>query len=132
MNRSITDTNVILNLAISPSLWLMSSNLIIIKNPIKGYNNKLRVATINMNFGVNENLNKINTQIELNAPSKSKPQNVIKQTTQIKTELVPKNTTVSRADSLAANEHNSDLVVILVLSSLSGYIVNSLAVKYVL
>ena len=38
MNRTITNTNVILNLATSPSLWLMSSNLIKIKNPIKGYN----------------------------------------------------------------------------------------------
>ena len=59
------DTNIILKLAISPSLWLMSNNLIIIKNPIKVYKNKLQVATINMNFGVNENLNKINIRSEL-------------------------------------------------------------------
>ena len=81
MNRTITDTNIILNLAISPSLWLMSNNLIIIKNPIKGFNNKLQVATINMNFGINENLNKMNTQSTLNTTAKSKPQNVIKRTT---------------------------------------------------
>ena len=54
MNRAITDTNVILNLAIIPSLWLIPRSLIIIKNPINGYNNKLQVATINMNFGINE------------------------------------------------------------------------------
>ena len=65
-NRAIRDTNIILNLAISPSLWLMSNNLIIIKNSIKDFNNKLQVATINMTFGVNENLNKINTQSTLN------------------------------------------------------------------
>ena len=76
MNRTITDTNIILNLAISPSLWLMSNNLIIIKNPIKGFNNKLQVATINMNFGVNENLNKMNTQSELDTSPNSRPRNM--------------------------------------------------------
>ena len=65
MNRAITDTNVILNLVISPSLWL-SNNLIMIKNPIKGFNNKLQVVTINMNFGVNENLKKMDMQSKLN------------------------------------------------------------------
>ena len=74
MNRAITDTNIILNLAISPSLWFMSNNLLIIKNPIKGFNSKLQVATINMNFDVNENLNKMNTQSTLNTTAKSKPQ----------------------------------------------------------
>ena len=42
VNRATTDTNIILNLAISPSLWLMSNNLIIIKNHIKGFNNKFK------------------------------------------------------------------------------------------
>ena len=77
MNRSITDTNVVLNLAISPSLWLIPSNLIILKNPIKGYNNKLHIATINMNIGVNADINKMNTQSTLNTSSRkavSKPQ----------------------------------------------------------
>ena len=48
MNRSITDTNVVLNLVISPN------NLIILKNPIKCYNNKLCVAITNTKFGINE------------------------------------------------------------------------------
>ena len=57
MYRAITDTNTIFNLAISPSLWLMPNNLIMIKNPIIGFN---------MNFGVNENLNKMDIQNALN------------------------------------------------------------------
>ena len=56
MNRSITDTNLVRNLAISPSLWLIPSTLIILKNPIKGYNNKLRIATTNMKFCINADI----------------------------------------------------------------------------
>ena len=51
MNRSISDTNVMLNMAISPSLWLILSNLIILKNPIVSYNNQLRGANSVMKFG---------------------------------------------------------------------------------
>ena len=59
----------------------------------------------------------MSTQSVLNTPQyipKSKPQ--IK--SKLPLELLPKNT----SNSLAAKEHNSDLVIILVLSSLSGYI----------
>ena len=44
MNTVITATNVVLNVALSPSLWLIPSSLIILKNPIEGYNNKLKVS----------------------------------------------------------------------------------------
>ena len=57
MNTAITATNIVLNVAISPSLWLIPSSLIILKNPIEGYNNKLKVFDENMVFGINENLN---------------------------------------------------------------------------
>ena len=65
-NRAISYTNVVLNMAMSPSLWLIRSNFIILKNPIKGYNNKLQVATTNMKFGVNEKLNYFEQHQELN------------------------------------------------------------------
>ena len=48
MNRAITQTNIILNLAISPNLWLLSNNLIILKDPIAGYNNSLKTARENV------------------------------------------------------------------------------------
>ena len=38
MNRSISDCNTVLNLLISPGLWLMSDNLIVLKTSIDGYN----------------------------------------------------------------------------------------------
>ena len=57
MNEAISTTNVILNVAISPMLWLIPSSLIILKNPLEGYNNKLKVSDENMVFGINKKLN---------------------------------------------------------------------------
>ena len=57
MNRSISDTNLLLNIAISPSLWLIPSNLIILKSPIVDFNNKLRVANSVTKFGRNISIN---------------------------------------------------------------------------
>ena len=48
MNQAVSATNVVLNTAISPTLWLIPSSLIILKNPIEGYNNKLKVSTPNV------------------------------------------------------------------------------------
>ena len=64
MNRSVSVTNILLNLAISPPLWLSSRNLIIIDKPITGYNNKLRIVTKDMKFGQNN----INYEGVLNQP----------------------------------------------------------------
>ena len=114
MNRSITGTNVVLNLAISPSLWLIPSNLIILKNPINGYNNKLRVTTTNMKFGINENLNYFEHQkLSFLDTLKDKPRHSLQ---------------TPRPTREHNSEADSDLVIILVLSSLSGYIIS----KYVL
>jgi len=50
----IDSTNVKLDLAISPSLWLLPSKMIInTQTNIAGYNNFLQQATDNMNFGYN-------------------------------------------------------------------------------
>ena len=57
MNKAVSDTNVVLNLAVSPSLWLLPSSVVILKNPIDGYNNKLRIASEKMRFGINLNVN---------------------------------------------------------------------------
>ena len=47
MNQAISSSNVVLNTAISPTLWSIPSSLIILKNPIDGYN-KLKVSSENM------------------------------------------------------------------------------------
>ncbi len=53
MRTAIASTNVILNMAISPDMILVPSNLIIQKKKIPGYNNILMLATDKMKFGKN-------------------------------------------------------------------------------
>ncbi len=57
MRTAIASTNVILNMAISPGMILVSSNLIIQEEKIPGYNNILTIATDKMKFGKNTNVN---------------------------------------------------------------------------
>ena len=48
-----------LNLVISPGIILIPSSMIILKERIKGFKNVLTLATKNMKFGVNEEINRI-------------------------------------------------------------------------
>ena len=64
MRTAIASTNVVLNMAISPGMILVPSNLIIQKEKIPGYNNVLTLATDKMKFGKN-------TDINYKAPEKS-------------------------------------------------------------
>ena len=59
MRTAIENTNVLLNLVICPGIILIPSSMIILKQKVAGYNNYLTLATKDMKFGVNENLNKI-------------------------------------------------------------------------
>ena len=77
MNLAISDTNVVLDTAISPSLWLLPSNVIIQKNIIPGYNNMLKVASKNMKFGLNKNINHYASERSEHQPKKIH-QNLVK------------------------------------------------------
>ncbi len=57
MRTAIESTNVVLNMAISPGMILVPSNLIIQKKKIPGYNNVLTLATDKMRFGKNADVN---------------------------------------------------------------------------
>ncbi len=57
MRTAIASTNVVLNIAISPGMILVPSNLIIQKKKIPGYNNVLTLATDKMKFGKNADVN---------------------------------------------------------------------------
>ncbi len=57
MRTAIASTNVVLNMAISPGMILVPSNLIIQKEKIPGYNNVLTLATDKMKFGKNADVN---------------------------------------------------------------------------
>ena len=57
MRKAIADTNVILNMAITPRIILVSSDMIILKNKFEGFNNLLTLATNAMTFGKNNKVN---------------------------------------------------------------------------
>ena len=57
MRTAIETTNVVLNMAISPGMILVPSDLIIQKKKIPGYNNILKLATDKMKFGKNADVN---------------------------------------------------------------------------
>ena len=57
MRTAIKDTNVVLNMAITPGIILIPSNMIILKEKVARYNNVLTLATKDMKFGVNKNVN---------------------------------------------------------------------------
>ena len=58
MRLAIKNTNVVLNLFISPGLILIPSDMIILQEKVAGYSNTLTLAT-KMKFGVNEEVNKV-------------------------------------------------------------------------
>ena len=57
MRKAIKDTSVVLNMAITPGIILIPSNMIILKDKVDGYNNVLTLATNKMKFGTNTNVN---------------------------------------------------------------------------
>ena len=57
MRTAITDTHVVLNMAITPGIISTPSNMIILKEKVAGYNNVLTLATKGMKFGKNEDVN---------------------------------------------------------------------------
>ena len=79
MRLAIKNTNVVLNMAITPGIILIPSDMIILREKVAGYNNVLTLATKDMKFGVNENINyvepvkTVGTQEEQNVPLEGKP-----------------------------------------------------------
>ena len=68
MRKAIQDTNVVLNMAITPGIILIPSNMIILKNKVEGYNNVLTIATNAMKFGVNTKVNYVAPKVAKKPP----------------------------------------------------------------
>ena len=68
MRKAIQDTNVVLNMAITPGMILIPSNMIILKNKVEGYNNVLTLATNAMKFGVNTKVNYVAPKVVTKKP----------------------------------------------------------------
>ena len=56
MRLAIKNTNVVLNMAITPGIILIPSDMIILREKVAGYNNVLTLATKDMKFGVNKDI----------------------------------------------------------------------------
>jgi hypothetical protein len=69
MRTAIKDTNVVLNTAVTPGTVLIPSSLVILSEPIPGYNNILQNATDNMERGVNTKLSYTGIE-QVNPPKK--------------------------------------------------------------
>ena len=77
MRTSIQATHAILDTAIIPGVSLIPCSLVILKEPIPGYNNILLTASNIMNFGLNSELNKVRPSKgkvnKVKAPKEGKP-----------------------------------------------------------
>ena len=68
MRKAIQDTNVVLNMAITPGIILIPSNMIILKDKVEEYNNVLTIATNAMKFGVNTKVNYVSPKVTEKPP----------------------------------------------------------------
>ena len=82
MRLAIRNTNVVLNMAITPGIILIPFDMIILKEKVAGYNNVLTLAAKDMKFGVNKDINYV------------EPSEDVTTTTLEITNLKPKTTTV--------------------------------------
>ena len=150
MNRSISDTNVVLNMVISPSLWLIPSNLIILKNPIVGYNNRLRVANSVVKFGRNVSVNyfgsahnqpkKVHQEAAHHLETLNDKKHIQPKAHQVKTpqhhletldnkkQIEPKKD--QKIPQPINNNNNNDLIAIMAVSSISGFLISKYIVYY--
>ena len=131
MNQAVTSTNVVLNMAISPTLWLIPNNLIILEKPIVGYNNKLKVSDESMNFGLNKNVNYFGTII--NQPKKvhqdQAPTHHLETLDDIpkqEKEVIPqkeKKETNNGKIKEKTDDHNTELITIMTISGIATYLI---------
>ena len=68
MRKVIKDTNVVLNMAISPGVILIPSNLIILDKMEVGYNNILKLAASGMKFSKNDEVNYVKPKASASEP----------------------------------------------------------------
>ncbi len=94
MRTAIASTNVVLNMAISPGMILVPSNLIFKRKKIPGYNNVLTLATDKMKFGKNTDVNYKAPTVTTTDTSSKTIQGSLKSTTSPKqtTQVSPKST----------------------------------------
>ena len=112
MRTAIENTNVVLNMAISPGMILIPSDLIIQKTKVAGYNNVLTLATDKMKFGKNANVNY------------KAPPVILPKTTEITTPAVTKTAPVPR--KFAISEPSVAAEILGVTMTIGGFLISML------
>ena len=110
MRKAIKDTNVVLNMVISPGIILIPSNLIILNKMIPGYNNVLKLATKGMRFGKNDKVNYFKPSEEpspVNTRPSSVPSPVNTGSSRVPSSASTRPTSVNTESSPASKELNS-------------------------
>ena len=119
MRKAIKDTNVVLNMVISPGIILIPSNLIILDKMVPGYNNVLKLATKGMKFGKNDNVNYFKSSEEPDSEStsiSSAPSGTSTRSTPVKT----KPSSVSKKLKSVRSEpkmNESELILLLITAA---------------
>ena len=114
MRKSIQDTNVVLNLAISPGIILAPSRMVILEKAIVGYNNILTIATKDMSFGKNGGVNYKKTvqKVPIKKPTMKNKEDKENKNPQKKPEILP----IAKRD---ASKNGSELTSFLLSGALA-------------
>ena len=136
IRKAIKDTNVVLNMVISPGIILIPSNLIILDKMVAGYNNVLKLATSSMKFGKNDNVNYFKPSEESGSGSTSIPSGASIRPDSGNTESSPVNTRSSLVDTESSSvckelrsvrsepKMNESELVLLVTTIASGVLIS--------
>ena len=100
---AVQEAKLRLDLAITPGIWLMPSNLVINTESIVGYNNELQKADENMQFGVNVGVNEKSKSVGVRhnlGDSKVKLPHVVDKKVVVEKQVVPKVGKVSPSETV--------------------------------
>ena len=129
MRKAIKDTNVVLNMVISPGIILIPSNLIILDKMVPGYNNVLKLATKGMKFGKNDNVNYFEPSEDVNTESSRVSSSASTRSTSVNTRSSSVNTgssSVSKELKSVRSEPkmNESELILLIITAAGGTLIS--------
>ena len=123
MNQAVTDSNVVLNIAVNPTLWLLLSNILLNK-PIPEYNNKLKVSDASMKFGLNADINRVTIKkTKLDVLGNEKPKKEHQET-------VFKQNPVKTEETIKKTVDENDLIPLFTATGLVMYLITKYVLQY--
>ena len=132
MRKAIKDTNVVLNMVISPGIILIPSNLIILDKMEAGYNNVLKLATSGMKFGKNDDVNYFKPSEESESASSipssvsSEPRSVSEIPKRVSSE--PKSVSKKLKSVSSEPKTNESQLILLITTIASGVLISKFVI----